>query len=139
MTVAPLREPVDSSLHASTFELRMMRVVRVMVAFMAIMLADFSSSGPVNDAEIADVKNVAEWLTYGRNHNEQRFSPLDQVNSENVHELKLDWYLELPDAVGLVATPLVANGVLYFVCSRNIARAVDAVTGKLLWTYNPHR
>ena len=91
----------------------------------------------IDDAAIADVGNTAEWLTYGRNHNEQRFSPLDQVNSENVSALRVDWYLDLPDAVGLVSTPLVADGVMYFVGSRNIARAVDAVTGELLWTYDP--
>ena len=91
----------------------------------------------VDDAAIADASNTAEWLTYGRNHNEQRFAPLDQINSENVAALKLDWYLDVPDAVGLVSTPLVAEGVMYFVGSRNIARAVDAVTGELLWTYDP--
>ncbi len=91
----------------------------------------------IDDAAIADVGNTAEWLTYGRNHNEQRFSPLDQVNSENVAQLKLDWYLDVPDAVGLVSTPLVVDGVMYFVGSRNIARAVDAVTGEVLWTYDP--
>ena len=91
----------------------------------------------IDDAAIADVGNTAEWLTYGRNHNEQRFSPLDQVNSENVAQLRLDWYLDVPDAVGLVSTPLVADGVMYFVGSRNIARAVDAVTGEVLWTYDP--
>lgn len=139
MTAAPPMEPVESSLDASSVESWMMHAIRDMVAVLAIMLAGFSSADPVDDAAISDVNNVAEWLTYGRNHNEQRFSPLDQVNSDNVHNLKLDWYLELPDAVGLVATPLVADGVLYFVCSRNIARAVDAVTGNLLWTYNPHQ
>ena len=139
MTDAPSREPVELSSQASSFEAGMMLAVRVMVVTITVMLSGFSRAGPVDDAAIADVNNVAEWLTYGRNHNEQRFSPLDQINSENVHDLKLDWYLELPDAVGLVATPLVADGILYFVCSRNIARAVDAVTGKLLWTYNPNQ
>ena len=96
-----------------------------------------AESRAVDDAAIADVGNTAEWLTYGRNHNEQRFAPLDEINSGNVAGLKLDWYLDVPDAVGLVSTPLVADGVMYFVGSRNIARAVDAVTGELLWTYDP--
>ncbi|MDE0348337.1 MAG: PQQ-dependent dehydrogenase, methanol/ethanol family, partial [Gammaproteobacteria bacterium] len=71
----------------------------------------------VDDAAIADVSNTAEWLTYGRNHNEQRFAPLDQINTGNVAGLKLDWYLDVLDAVGLVSTPLVADGVMYFVGS----------------------
>lgn len=116
----------------------MMRRVDLMIVLMAIMTADLSRPEIVDDALIANIDNNAEWLTYGRNHNEQRFSPLDQINSENVKHLKLDWYLELPDASGLVATPLVADGVMYFVCSRNVARAVNATTGKLLWTYNPN-
>ncbi|MCZ6458834.1 MAG: PQQ-binding-like beta-propeller repeat protein, partial [Gammaproteobacteria bacterium] len=91
----------------------------------------------LNDAALADESNTAEWLAYGRTYSEQRFSPLTQVNPRNVSELQVDWYLDLPDAAGLVATPLVADGVMYFSGSRNIVRAVDATTGELLWRYQP--
>ena len=115
----------------------MLRAAWLTVGAWCVFGAGAMDARTIDDAAIADANNTAEWLTYGRNHNEQRFAPLDQINSENVAQLKLDWHLDVPDAVGLVSTPLVADGVMYFVGSRNIARAVDAVTGELLWTYDP--
>ena len=74
---------------------------------------------------------------FGRTFSEQRFSPLTQINTANVARLKVDWFIDLPDDRGLVSTPLVANGVLYFVGSLNVVRAVDATSGALKWRYDP--
>ena len=91
----------------------------------------------VNDVAIADESNTSEWLAYGRTHSEQRFSPLTDINEHNVDQLKVEWHLALPLDSQLVSTPLVVDGVLYFVGQVNVVRAVDAVTGKLLWEYDP--
>ena len=90
-----------------------------------------------DDEAIADESQTANWLAYGRTHNERRFSPSDLIDTANVANLKVDWYLDLPQDVGLVSTPLVVNGTLYFTGTMNVIRAVDAVTGKLLWEYDP--
>lgn len=89
------------------------------------------------DREISDEQNTSEWLAYGRTHSEQRFSPLTAINDTTVSGLKVDWYLDLPNDIGLVSTPLVIKGVLYFCGTMNIVRAVDAVTGKRIWEYDP--
>lgn len=86
---------------------------------------------------LADEFQTANWLAYGRTHNERRFSPSDQINASNVANLKVDWYMDLPRDVGLVSTPLVVDGTLYFTGTMNVIRAVDAVTGELLWEYDP--
>lgn len=91
----------------------------------------------IDDRDIADENRVADWLAYGRTHNERRFSPLDDVGLVNVKDLKVDWYLDLPKDIGLVSTPLVVNGVLYFTGTMNIIRAVDAASGRLLWEFDP--
>lgn len=52
-------------------------------------------------------------------------------------DLKIDRFMDLPNDVGLVSTPLVIDGVLYFTGTMNVIRAVDAVSGTLLWEYNP--
>jgi len=91
----------------------------------------------VTDADIARTTNTADWLAYGRTHDEQRFSPITDVNATNVGQLGVARHLDLPDDIGLVSTPLVANGVLYFTGSMNVVRAVDARSGKLLWTHDP--
>ena len=51
--------------------------------------------------------------------------------------LALDWALSVPDAVSLNSTPLMIDGVLYFSADRAIVHAVDARSGKLIWSYDP--
>ena len=94
-------------------------------------------SGGVDAAVMANEADGSNWAAFGRTFSEQRFSPLTQVNASNVAQLKPDWFLDLPDDRALVSTPLVANGVLYFVGSLNVVRAVDATTGALRWRYDP--
>ncbi|MDJ0905774.1 MAG: PQQ-dependent dehydrogenase, methanol/ethanol family [Woeseiaceae bacterium] len=91
----------------------------------------------VDDAAMSDESASENWLAFGRTYSEQRFSPLDQVNAGNVASLGVDWYLDLPNARGLVSTPLVVDGTMYFVESMNRIRAVDASSGEELWTWDP--
>ena len=90
-----------------------------------------------DDKAIADEEQVSDWLAYGRTHNERRFSPAQDINTNNVASLKVDWFMDLPYDVGLVSTPLVVDGVIYFTGTMNIVRAVNAVTGELIWTFDP--
>jgi quinohemoprotein ethanol dehydrogenase len=108
-----------------------------LVGLVVVAIGLAASAGEIDDAALTDESNTAEWLAHGRTYSEQRFSPLDQINASNVSKLGIDWYLDLPEAVGLVATPLVADGVMYFTSSRNIVHAVNAVTGEALWSYDP--
>ena len=82
-------------------------------------------------------QQAADWPAYGNTADEQRFSPLEQIHAGNVAKLGLDWALDVPDAVAFVSTPLMVEGVLYFSGDRSIVRAVDARTGRRLWTYDP--
>jgi quinohemoprotein ethanol dehydrogenase len=91
----------------------------------------------IDDAALASDPSGTDWRAYGRTSDEQRFSPLDQVNEGNVADLSVDWFVELPTDRGLVSTPLVVDGVLYFVGSMNVVRAVDATSGEFLWEYDP--
>ena len=91
----------------------------------------------VDDAAMADEANGENWLAFGRTYSEQRFSPLDNINDRNVTELGVDWFIDLPNARGLVSTPLVVDGVMYFVESMNRVHAIDATTGKEIWMFDP--
>jgi quinohemoprotein ethanol dehydrogenase len=79
----------------------------------------------------------SEWTTVGRSFQEQFYSPLSQINVVTVKDLGLAWYQDLNTTRGLEATPLVADGVLYNVAPWNIVTALDARTGRVLWTYDP--
>lgn len=91
----------------------------------------------VNDEAISIEEQVSDWLAYGRTHNERRFGPQEDINVGNVQNLKVDWYMDLPGDVGLVSTPLVVDGIMYFTGTMNIVRAVDAVTGEFIWSFDP--
>lgn len=91
----------------------------------------------VDGAAIAASDQGGEWRAYGRDYSEQRYSPLTQVTDKNAGQLKLDWYLDMPDSKALAATPLVVDGVMYFTASQSIVMAVDAITGSVLWRYDP--
>lgn len=91
----------------------------------------------IADAELADDGRTEDWLAYGRTHSEQRYSPLEDINRETLGELGVAWYVDLPNDVGLVSTPLVVDGIMYFTGTMNVIRAVDATTGALIWQYDP--
>jgi alcohol dehydrogenase (cytochrome c)/quinohemoprotein ethanol dehydrogenase len=77
------------------------------------------------------------WLAHGRTFSEQRYSPLDQVNTDNVADLELAWYVDLDTNRGQEATPIVVDGVIYSTSAWSKVQAVDAKTGRLLWQYDP--
>ena len=80
---------------------------------------------------------TAEWRTIGGSYREQFYSPLDQINDRNAGKLGLAWSVELGTNRGVEGSPLFSDGVLYNIVAWNVASAIDARTGKLLWTYDP--
>jgi len=82
-------------------------------------------------------QSASDWPSYGLDHTEQRFSQLTQINRGNVSQLKLDWALDVPNAVSINSTPLTVDGVIYFSADRAIVHAVDAASGQLRWSYDP--
>lgn len=91
----------------------------------------------VDATALSDQTQGKNWLAYGRNFYEQRYSPLTQINTDSVGKLGLEWSMALPKDHSLLSTPLVVDGVLYFSGSWSVTRAVEAKTGKLLWEYDP--
>jgi quinohemoprotein ethanol dehydrogenase len=79
----------------------------------------------------------ANWASGGRAFDEQHYSPLTQINSKNVGKLGLAWSLDLPGEATLEATPLAIDGVLYFTGQLSKVYAVEAASGKLLWSFDP--
>lgn len=82
-----------------------------------------------------------EWRFYGGDAGSTKYSPLDQINAENVSELEIVWRWKAdnfgprPD-YNWEVTPLMVGDVLYFTAgTRRDAVAVDAMTGEMLWMY----
>ena len=118
------------------------RPVYLLGVILASLLCSFvsaqqSSLTLVNDPAMSGESQGENWLAFGRTYSEQRFSPLTQINQSNVGGLELEWYVDLPNSRSLVSTPLVVDGIMYFISSMNIVRAVDATSGEELWRYDP--
>ena len=85
----------------------------------------------------ANGRATKDWLSYGLDYSEARFSRLTQINDGNVRQLGLAWSYNLESTRGVEATPLVVDGIMYVTASWSIVHAVDARTGKRIWTYDP--
>lgn len=84
-----------------------------------------------------DDPSAGDWLLHGRTSDGQRFSPLRQINEQTVANLGLVWSREMGTTRGLEATPLIEHGILYTTGVWSVVYALDAKTGKQLWTYDP--
>ena len=92
---------------------------------------------PVTDAMLQDPA-PGDWLTWRRTPDGWGYSPLDQIDRDNVGELRMVWTRAL-GAGSQQGTPLAYGGVLYMPNPRDVIQAMDAVTGDLLWEYRRER
>jgi quinohemoprotein ethanol dehydrogenase len=115
-------------------------VVSLLLAGVAGLTIGATSRGPaaVDSARLLGAgSDPANWVTHGGTYLEQRFSQLDQINDANVGKLGLAWSYDLDTNRGQEATPLIIDGVLYTTTAWSKVVALDAVTGKELWTFDP--
>ena len=82
-------------------------------------------------------REPGNWLSHGRTYDEQRFSPLEQINSGNIGSRGLAWYYDFPTRRGPEATPIVVDGTMYTTGSWSMIYAHHAGSGELKWIYNP--
>ncbi|MFY7925154.1 MAG: PQQ-dependent dehydrogenase, methanol/ethanol family, partial [Aquidulcibacter sp.] len=89
-----------------------------------------SSAAKVDGARLTAAGTDGDnWMSYGRTYDEQRFSPLDQINLTNVSKLGLAWSYEFDTDRGHEATPIVVDGVIYTTTSWSKVSAFDGKTG----------
>jgi len=87
-----------------------------------------------------------EWRHYGGDAGSNRYSPLDQINRSNVHELRVAWTYHTGDThpptrrfprTTMECTPTVAGGVMYVTSPLLKVIALDAATGREIWRFDP--
>jgi alcohol dehydrogenase (cytochrome c) len=82
------------------------------------------------------------WLMYSNTYNGWRFSRLNQITSANVKDLRVKWLFQGRHQEKFETTPLVVDGIMYLTRPENDVFALDAATGRVMWTYshkNPTR
>ena len=82
-------------------------------------------------------REPGNWMSHGRTYDEQRYSPLTEINEGNIDRLGLTWSYDFDTHRGLEATPLVVDGVMYVTGSWSRVYALDAASGQLIWQYDP--
>ncbi len=92
---------------------------------------------PVTDAMLQD-PNPDDWLMWRRTLDSWGYSPLDQIDRENVGTIRMEWSRALGPGLQQ-GTPLVHDGLMFFPNPRDVIQAIDAVTGDLVWEYRRER
>jgi len=83
----------------------------------------------------AAAKEDGNWLTFGHDYTNQRFSALKQVDRTNVAKLAPAWIYQFGTVASTQMQPLVADGVMYFPTPQDDIVAVNAATGEEIWRY----
>jgi alcohol dehydrogenase (cytochrome c) len=107
-----------------------MKSIAFAVSF--VVLAPLGASAQTTDQLVKGATDTANVLNYGMGYNLQRFSPLTQINKDNVKNLVPLWNYSFADDRSAQSQPLVYQGVIY-VTNHNATMAVDAKTGKQIW------
>ena len=89
---------------------------------------------PVSNADLASPPD-GDWLHWRGSPGSNGFSPLSQINTENVHRLQLAWVWALPDGSRYRTAPLERSGILFLTTAGGSVQALDATDGTLLWEY----
>ena len=101
-----------------------------------LLAAEVKEFRPVTEAML---RNPApgDWLNWRRTDSAWGYSPLEQINKQNVQQLQLAWSWSMDDSGAQEAAPLVYDGVMYLPNPRGVIQALDAATGDLIWEYRP--
>ena len=108
---------------------------------LSIFAATQCAASPPADVDAARLANAAhepdQWLAPGRDTQGTYYSPLAAINDKNVARLGFAWDYHLGTRRGLEGTPVVVDGVMYAPGNWGRVYALDAASGKALWTYDP--
>jgi quinoprotein glucose dehydrogenase len=88
-------------------------------------------------ARAATRKSSTDWAYYLGSPGNLHYSPLAQITTRNVAQLKEAWRFDTKEVGGLEATPLIIEGILYAYTPTQKVFALDAATGKLIWQFKP--
>ncbi|MGR9090979.1 MAG: pyrrolo-quinoline quinone, partial [Gammaproteobacteria bacterium] len=108
----------------------------VSTAGAALLVTAAVAAAPVDDDRLANAAaDPQNWLSFGQNYTNQRFSALSQINRNNVTRLAPRWTFRSGAKGPFQAQPLVADGVMYVTLPGNDVVALDAASGVERWRY----
>jgi alcohol dehydrogenase (cytochrome c) len=109
-------------------------VILSTISLLAGMQLNLPSWEPITQERLLKPR-PGDWLNYRRTVDVQGFSPLSQINRENVRTLRAIWSYPVRDESRWVPTPIVANGIMYVSEGDGRVLALDAASGEIRWTH----
>lgn len=107
---------------------------------LAVAMFSAARSQTVDDKRLKSAaESRGDWLNYGRDYGQQRFSPLEQINADTAKRLVPKWIYQTGSAATFQTSPLVADGVMYLTAPFSHVVALDAKTGRERWRYEHKR
>lgn len=107
----------------------------VVLAASVASFAQLRSYRPITDDMLVNAHNDPEnWIMWRRTYDLWGYSPLDQINKDNVHKLQLAWGVVMNPGLQ-EAAPLVYDGIMFLHHQGNRVQALDATTGDVIWEY----
>ena len=117
----------------------MRKPLRVVGLVLATLLASNLAAEPLPEVTPARLNAgnapAGDWLSYGGNYANWRYSPLQQINRDNASKIVPVWTLQTGIPGQVAGSPLIADGTLYFTAAHNNLYALDARTGAIRWHY----
>jgi alcohol dehydrogenase (cytochrome c) len=101
--------------------------------WVAAQTAQIKDFRPITDERLRN-PDPGDWVNWRRTLNGWGYSPLDQINRQNVGQLQLAWSWAMQPGSNQ-PTPLVYNGIMYLPNPSSTVQALDAATGDLIWEY----
>lgn len=115
-------------------------IIATGIAAALLACSPLASAAPIDDARMkAAASDTSNWLQHGRDYTNQRFSPLDQINTSNATKLVPKFIYQTGISGTFSTTPIVADGVMYISTPFSNVIAIDAATGKEKWRYEHKR
>src|SRR5690606_18210772 len=77
------------------------------------------------------------WFTGGRDYKQSYYSPLDDIDKENVGRMGFAWHFDIDFETAFQATPVVVDGMMFTSGNKGNVYALDASSGALRWSFKP--
>ena len=116
------------------FVLACLTVFLMLQAGAALGQSDDAEWEPITEERLLDPRD-GDWMSYRRTYDVTGFSPLDQIDRDNVSDLRLVWSWSMRDNSRWVPTPIVANGLMYVSEGSGRVTAFDVLSGDVAWVY----
>ena len=118
--------------------LKILWVLRVLEVLAVLMVLARPAIAQVPYDRIAKAESEPNnWLTYAGSYKSQRYTQLDQINRQNVAQLKPLWVYQIRQAGIIETSPIVVDGVMYMTEPPSTVTALDVRTGRPLWSWSP--